>query len=189
MGSATYNNLQNVKCYLVLFIIQCKSFPWNSVFPWCALWIWPQMSRVWLGSVRVRKVPTTQAHTDPLTYKPLLPVTTVSSDQLVLWPTSRNDGVIRSTGPVTYSPAGRTHNRCLMLSTQLSVARRASLLAWYMLKKPCGRPSKTFRVTGRPRECSFLANVTESSRRGSKWQAWNEMINGNEMQLHTTGRL
>ncbi len=59
----------------------------------------------------------------------------------------------------------------LIRCTQRSDACLASRLTRTKLRNPCGSPSRTSRWTSLPMERRRLANITESSNIGSKWQA------------------
>lgn len=60
----------------------------------------------------------------------------------------------------------------LIRATQMSDASLVSLQRWDRLRKPCGISSTTVRLTGWPMLFSFLANITESSSRASKAEAY-----------------
>lgn len=66
---------------------------------------------------------------------------------------------------------GSSRRTCRMRWTHKAVAVRVSGDSCDRLRNPCGRSSTTFRVTGRLRERSLLANITESSNIGSSEQA------------------
>lgn len=94
-------------------------------------------------------------------------------DGLVLWKVSSIFGRLRRAG------VGLCCWKIFLIcSTQIPEATSVSLASCDRLRKPWGRSSTTVRLTGWSMSFSFLANITESSSKASRAEAWEETDRG-----------